>query len=471
LSRRRYKLVNAASGASAETNDLTSAVTWANIPDANVPESAVTQHAAAVGAALAFNDLSNTGTDVTWDGTTFFLQKPLRFGDDDGTYPARYAEITNSSISGTTNGLNVFFDASSSANYIYFYYNVRQVDQYIGATAGTPSDPPVAATTYRGTYNMWGPVDEYLGGWGYNASTGAALTFDNSVEGSNMRFNVYTTGGTKYRFVEMDPDTPLFWIRDNLGIRISDDGDTDYIEGRHDGTDFTWTGTNTTDLNFDGFTDIDLMSGMALTLLDSTNSDRGRFYHDGTDFNTDFTGTTDWNITGITNFNVSHLVSTDGTTITASGTEVLSITRSGTADLTIGTSGSGDLVLTSSGAGSILIDGYPTDQEKNSSTVNGKTANYTLALADEGETIRMTGSTAAQTITIPANASIAFPVGTMIGIENDSSVDWSLAITTDTLTWSKDNTTGTRTLAAGASAVIHKVATTSWKVSGSALVT
>lgn len=31
-----------------ETNDLTSAVTWANIPDANVPESAVTQHQAAL---------------------------------------------------------------------------------------------------------------------------------------------------------------------------------------------------------------------------------------------------------------------------------------------------------------------------------------------------------------------------------------------------------------------------------------
>jgi len=31
-----------------ETNDLTAAVVWANIPDANVPESAVTQHEAAI---------------------------------------------------------------------------------------------------------------------------------------------------------------------------------------------------------------------------------------------------------------------------------------------------------------------------------------------------------------------------------------------------------------------------------------
>jgi len=105
------------------------------------------------------------------------------------------------------------------------------------------------------------------------------------------------------------------------------------------------------------------------------------------------------------------------------------------------------------------------------SIIRGKVANYTLVLGDAGQTVRFTGSTAAQTFTIPANASVAFPIGTMIGFENDGSVSISLAITTDTLTWSKDNTTGTRTLAAGASAVIKKTTSTTWKVSGSALVT
>lgn len=103
--------------------------------------------------------------------------------------------------------------------------------------------------------------------------------------------------------------------------------------------------------------------------------------------------------------------------------------------------------------------------------VRGVTSDDTMVLTDAGKTIRSTGSTAAQTFTIPANGSVAYPIGTMIGIENDSSVAWSLAITTDTMTWSKDNTTGTRTLAAGASAVVKKVTSTSWKVAGSALVT
>jgi hypothetical protein len=105
------------------------------------------------------------------------------------------------------------------------------------------------------------------------------------------------------------------------------------------------------------------------------------------------------------------------------------------------------------------------------SNINGQAADYTLVLGDAGKTIRFTGSTAAQTYTIPANGSVAYPIGTMIGVTNDGSVAISLAITTDTMTWGADNTTGTRTLAAGADAVIHKTTATTWKVNGSALVT
>ena len=105
------------------------------------------------------------------------------------------------------------------------------------------------------------------------------------------------------------------------------------------------------------------------------------------------------------------------------------------------------------------------------SHVIGKTASYTGIMSDRGRTIRYTGATASKVHTIPANASVAYPIGTMIGIENDGSVTMTVAITTDTLTWSKDNTTGTRTLAAGASCVIKKTTATTWKISGSALVT
>ena len=46
-----------------ETNDLSSAVTWANIPDANVPQSAVTQHQAAL--SITESQISDLGTYLT----------------------------------------------------------------------------------------------------------------------------------------------------------------------------------------------------------------------------------------------------------------------------------------------------------------------------------------------------------------------------------------------------------------------
>lgn len=92
-------------------------------------------------------------------------------------------------------------------------------------------------------------------------------------------------------------------------------------------------------------------------------------------------------------------------------------------------------------------------------------------LTDKGKTVAFTGATAAQTMTIPANGSVAYPIGTLLAWDNSGSVAISIAITTDTLRFAKDNTTGTRTLAAGGFACALKVGATSWKIAGSALLT
>lgn len=47
--------------------------------------------------------------------------------------------------------------------------------------------------------------------------------------------------------------------------------------------------------------------------------------------------------------------------------------------------------------------------------INAKTASYTLVLGDAGDLVEM-GSASAQTLTIPTNASVAFPVGTKIDV-------------------------------------------------------
>lgn len=71
MAQRRFRPINYPQSSAAEVNDLSSAVTWADIPDANVPESAVTQHEdaldIAIGQVSGFTDnSSNWNTAYGW---------------------------------------------------------------------------------------------------------------------------------------------------------------------------------------------------------------------------------------------------------------------------------------------------------------------------------------------------------------------------------------------------------------------
>jgi hypothetical protein len=97
---------------------------------------------------------------------------------------------------------------------------------------------------------------------------------------------------------------------------------------------------------------------------------------------------------------------------------------------------------------------------------NAKTSSYTLVATDQAKHIYLSGSTSSQTITIPANTSVAFPLGTVIEIVNNSSRDWSIAITSDTLVFAPSGGTGTRTLASKGMATLLKVTSTGWFITG-----
>lgn len=89
---------------------------------------------------------------------------------------------------------------------------------------------------------------------------------------------------------------------------------------------------------------------------------------------------------------------------------------------------------------------------------------YTLALTDSGGHYYHVSSTA-HTLTIPANSSVAFPIGTVIAIVNESGAgNITLAITSDTLRWG--SSTGSRTIAANGTASLLKVASTVWRLTG-----
>jgi len=100
---------------------------------------------------------------------------------------------------------------------------------------------------------------------------------------------------------------------------------------------------------------------------------------------------------------------------------------------------------------------------------NAQTGSYTLVLADSGKHIYHASGAGSATYTIPANASVAYPIGTALTFINLSSTAISIAITSDTMYLSSTGTTGTRTLAQYGSATAIKVTSTEWLISGSAL--
>ena len=99
---------------------------------------------------------------------------------------------------------------------------------------------------------------------------------------------------------------------------------------------------------------------------------------------------------------------------------------------------------------------------------NAQSVDYTVVLADWSKIIyHPSADTTARTFTIPANASVAFPIGTELKIVNGNAAGViTIAITTDTMRWANDGTAGSRTLAANGRANILKVTATEWLISG-----
>ena len=102
--------------------------------------------------------------------------------------------------------------------------------------------------------------------------------------------------------------------------------------------------------------------------------------------------------------------------------------------------------------------------------INSQSAAYTLVLADAGKAILHPSTDAnARTFTIPANSSVAYPIGTAITFINMTSQVVTIAITTDTMYLSSAGTTGSRSLAQYGSATAIKMTSTTWLISGSGL--
>jgi hypothetical protein len=184
-----------------------------------------------------------------------------------------------------------------------------------------------------------------------------------------------------------------------------------------------------------------------------------------------------------------------GTVVTLDGTQTLTNkTINLTSNTLVATSaqmaaavtdetGSGALVFATSPTLVTPVLGTPSSGTLSSCTVDGtdavgfrnvpqnsQSAAYTLVLADAGKHIfHPVGDNNARTFTIPANSSVAYPVGTVITFINMAVANVTIAITSDTLTLSPAGTAGSRTLATNGSATCIKITSTQWLISGSGL--
>lgn len=100
---------------------------------------------------------------------------------------------------------------------------------------------------------------------------------------------------------------------------------------------------------------------------------------------------------------------------------------------------------------------------------NSQSADYTTVIADRGKHIyHPTTDDNPRTFTIDSNANVAYPIGTAITFINDQNTV-TIAITSDTLVWAEDGSTGSRTLAENGMATAIKVTSTRWIISGTGL--
>jgi phage-related tail fiber protein len=141
----------------------------------------------------------------------------------------------------------------------------------------------------------------------------------------------------------------------------------------------------------------------------------------------------------------------------------------GTNPTTLSGFGITDAVSTTGSLATCTVDGVESVGFRNVPQ-NSQSAAYTCVLADSGKHIfHPAADSTARTYTIPANSSVAYPIGTAISFVNMSTAAVTIAITTDAMYLAGTGTTGSRTLAQYGTATALKIASSTWLISGAGL--
>ncbi len=198
----------------AETNDLSSVVTWANVPDANITESSVTQHQAAL--SITESQISDLGSYITATSTDTLTGKTINF--ENNTVIVEYAV--------TVSGGNFLIDGEANAT---ISFNPGIVYRFDLSDSSTASHPFALSTTEDGTHNSGSEYTTGKTSNGTQGSSGAYVEYTVNAATSDILYYYCSShsgmGGTVTVFGSSYGDADVqAYISAGAGISISGSG-------------------------------------------------------------------------------------------------------------------------------------------------------------------------------------------------------------------------------------------------------